>query len=375
MTAFTDLWSPSVAAGQTRTVQGAGVTLWASVTIENDTSVQLLVSNSTTPPSDQNSAWRVVLPGAIVQLPLGTPGVAYRLAAAPAAGGAVQTVLDTSYQPAGGNTGTVNVASGTLTVTGPVNVQTATGVNLSTFSGFATASTVSINSGTTTQSITLVANVQKLMLLYGQAVPGGASPVTVTITGDQTGTRYYRGSLSKQDTLSIDIAGSTPGALSLETSFTITIVAAVGGGDIVVVQSFAAPALSANDLYPTATRDAGISLAKNLFVHEAHAKQAAFNSIASATPVTLIAAPGTGFAIQLHRTVAALTAAVAGNILQFRQGATPLANLSGAGNGNYPIDWAGYTLPENTAFNIVEGGTAPTANWDVAAFYTILQLA
>lgn len=372
-----DTWVVPQTANPTHDFGGAANS-WASVTIENDTTFSIAVNpQQGNPPTGLVDAWRVIPPGANVTWPLYSNGVSYRVLGTPSSSTVVQTVLSTDAAPAGGTTGSVNVASGTVNVTGPVNVQTASGVNLSMFSGFATATTIPINNGTTTQSIPIQANVQKLELLYGQAIPGGPT-VLVTVTGDTTGTRYFRGQLPRQDSISIMVAGSSTG-IAIDASVTVTIVASINGGDLVVVQSYATPSLSANDILPTATQAAAITYNKNLFVNDVGGKLFTQTAVVGASQNSIaIAAPGVGAAITLQSILMFADTAQAGSFTQVGGGAVAAAPIVLLGQAfsagiQYRMDYHGFCLPENTELRVTtNAGSTPT--WRYLISYSLVSL-
>lgn len=373
MTTLPDLWVPPVSANPTHSFRGAGVTPWAAVTIENDTALQLLVSqNPDSPPStDVSTAWRLVPPGANVTWPLGTMGVSYRLLGTPAASTAVQTILSDQQAPAGGTTGTVNVQSGNLTVTGPVNVQTAGSVNLQTSAGLATQSTFGINAGTTTSTITLQNNVQKLFLLYS----GSGATITVTVTGATTGSRYFRGPLAGFDSIEVAVAGISNGTgTSVDTQLTVTVVSGPGGGQLDVVQSLAQPALSANDILPTSFAAAVTTTNKNLAVFDAAGKQVINQRPTGLGILNLIPAPGIGFTISLQYATLTCEVTTPNSICTIQSNGivVSLFTVSNAG-GAASFDFKGLPVGENRG---VDSNTvASAAAWNITIGYSVLALA
>lgn len=357
-----DTWTPNAGSvNPTRTVTGgAGVTNWGGVNIENNSSLDLYVRELPNNVPTTTTFWRKVPPHGNVTVPLGTAGVTYLLSGTTLAGDTIQTVLTEEIPDATGNTGTVNVESGTLNITGPVNVETATGISIATSYRYVAVS----NLGTPVAGtiVNLEGNVQQVIILNEVAA------AALVIEGVQSGTLYYNERIGTNDSVAIRVGGYSPGTFGVDSQLRITCGAT--GGFLRIVQVEGPAQLSFNDIFPMSAQDPGLTLNKNLWVREAHAKR-----IVSANPTTapagilVVPAPGVGNLLQLHRIIASIDAAVAGNVATLSGGGL-FMQFSGAVGGIYTMDCAGWCQTvQNVGITFAQN---IAASWRLTFFLTTL---
>jgi hypothetical protein len=375
---ISDVWVP-VAGSLTRRVAGAGVTSWASAVVENATSQTLYVAQGDLPPAGAVDAYWIVAPGALVTVPLGAAAVSYRLAAVPTVGGHVQTILTEEPASPGGSTGQVNIASGTVTLTGPTDVNIANVPTVDVSGPVAISSgTVNVQTGagvsigvapveTWIQTMTVPAvaagsypNVPipngTASLIFDWA---GANPLKLTVVGAWSGARYI---VQVLDGFSVV---RCPFDWQVDDHVNITaqnFVAAGVPSDLQLTASTAPVSLASVDLYPysdLAARQYGV---KNIYTMDVSGKRLFTAAIAAAGAVNLIpAAAGTAWGG--YTFMAIPDAAVAGSYLQLN---TPAAMLLPAAGGPFPIgfDFRGAVVA-NTGAALTMQEVGPAATWRV----------
>jgi hypothetical protein len=306
----TDTWKPSASDNPTHTFSGAGVTLWKSVNIENDTSFDLYVNNSASAIPSPTSFWRKVPAHGNVTLPLNGNGVSYYLngtvtAAMVTAGVTIQTVLSETDTGATGNTGTVNVESGTIFIGAgsTVNVQTATGVSLVTTSREDQLASVTIpaSGGSTAGPFTLATDATSIILESNSSIP-----VIVRVLGGTTGAFYWAGTIEALGVWQVPVDPVRDPTIQVFVQHVTATIART----LTISESTGPAYFNATQLYPysqLASLQYGV---KNVNTIDVSGKNFFNAAIASAAAVTLIpATPNTAWA--LYDFVAIPDAAVA----------------------------------------------------------------